>query len=65
MLKRTAVVFSSPCSGANVEKHFDNLQLWLTKKIIQMEDTDKSKIKSEDLKVNDKPDCIRTIILTV
>ncbi|KAI4796471.1 hypothetical protein KUCAC02_026973 [Chaenocephalus aceratus] len=39
MVQSTAVVFSSPSSGANVSKHFNNLQSWLLKKGLQLDDT--------------------------
>ena len=52
MLESAAVVFSSPSSGANVEKHFANLQSWLKRKGTQIEETVKSEINAEDLKVS-------------
>lgn len=65
MVRSAAVVFSSPCSGTNVEKHFNNIQSLLTREKFQIEDMGKSKINSEDLKVNDNTGCMRTVILTL
>ncbi len=63
MVKSAAVVFSSPCSGQNVEKHFKNLQLWLQKTKIDLDVTAESKSNMEDLKVNVKSDMIITLLL--
>lgn len=63
MLQSAAVVFSSPCSGQNVEKHFKNLQLWLQKTKIDLDVTAESKSNTEDLKVNVKSDFIITVLL--
>lgn len=54
LVQSAAVVFSSPCSGANVEKHFKNLQSWLQKIGTPLDVTTKTKGDAEDLKVNVK-----------
>lgn len=64
MVKSAAVVLSSPSSGAHVEKHFKNLQSLLTKKGVHIDETEKSKISSEDLKVNDNTQAVSTITFT-
>ena len=51
MLESAAVVYSSPSSGANVQKDFLNLQSWLKNKGIPKEEKVKSEINAEDLKV--------------
>ncbi len=63
LMQGAAVVFSSPCSGQNVEKHFKNLQLWLQKIKIDLDVTAESKSNMEDLKVNVKSDMIITLLL--
>ncbi|KAA0706254.1 hypothetical protein E1301_Tti016251 [Triplophysa tibetana] len=50
MVQSAAVVFSSPSSGARVEKHFKNLQSWMQKTAIEVNVTTKSKSSTEDLK---------------
>lgn len=62
LVQSVAVVFSSPCSGQNVEKHFKNLQLWLQKTKIDLDVNAKSKSKTEDLKVNVKSGFIITCL---
>lgn len=52
MVQSAAVLFSSPSSGANVERHFNNLQTWLQKKGIQLDETAKSQSNVEDFQVN-------------
>lgn len=49
VVQSAAVVFSSPCSGANVEKHFNNLQSWLQNKGFQLDETANSHINAEAL----------------
>ncbi|XP_034551979.1 uncharacterized protein LOC117821656 [Notolabrus celidotus] len=49
MVQSATVVFSSPSSEANVEKHFHNLQKWLQNKGIQLDDTAKPQSNAEDL----------------
>lgn len=52
MVESAAVVFSSPSSGANVEKHFNRLQSWLKKTgTPELDETAKSHQSSEDLTV--------------
>ncbi|XP_059376303.1 uncharacterized protein LOC132112707 isoform X12 [Carassius carassius] len=50
MVQSATVVFSSPCCGASVEKHFKNLQSWLQKKGTPLDETTKSRGDAEDLK---------------
>lgn len=50
MVQSVAVVFSSPSSGANVEKHFKNLQSWL-QNIGTPVDVTTSKRDNENLRV--------------
>lgn len=64
MFQSAAVVFSSPSSGANIEKHFNNLQSWLKKTGTQMDETAKSQLSSEDLTVNTCFGKVRTFILS-
>ncbi len=52
MLTSCTVVFSSPCSSENVEKHFNNIQTLLT--TIGESADDDSNIVSEDLEVHSK-----------
>lgn len=52
MLLSCTVVFSSPCSSENVEKHFNNIQTLLTN--IGESAADHSNIVSEDLEVHSK-----------
>ncbi|RXN24054.1 hypothetical protein ROHU_035230 [Labeo rohita] len=47
MLLSCTVIFSSPCSSENVEKHFNNIQNWLT--TIGESVVDESSIVPEDL----------------
>lgn len=60
MVQSAAVVFSSPSNGKNVEKHFNNLQSWLTKKPLQLDETAKSQSVAEDIKVYANSAHIRT-----
>ena len=48
MVQSAAVLFSSPSSGASVEKHFNNLQSWLTNSGLQLDETTKSHLGDED-----------------
>lgn len=52
MLLSCTVVFSSPCSSENIEKHFNNIQTLLTN--IGESAADDSNIVSEDLEVHSK-----------
>lgn len=52
MLLCCTVVFSSPCSSENIEKHFNNIQTLLTN--IGESAADDSNIVSEDLEVHSK-----------
>ncbi len=52
MLTSCTVMFSSPCSSENVEKHFNNIQTLLT--TIGESADDDSNIVSEDLEVHSK-----------
>ncbi|KAK2892423.1 hypothetical protein Q8A67_012411 [Cirrhinus molitorella] len=47
MLLSCTVIFSSPCRSENVEKHFNNIQNWLT--TIGQSVVDESSIVPEDL----------------
>ncbi|XP_076579586.1 uncharacterized protein LOC143315907 [Chaetodon auriga] len=50
MVQSAAVVFSSPSSAANVEKHFQNLQTWLQRSQVQLDDTSESSLIKDDLR---------------
>ncbi|XP_034549947.1 uncharacterized protein LOC117820325 [Notolabrus celidotus] len=64
LVESTAVVFSSPSSGENVEKHFQNLQLWLQRATLPVEESDKSEKSTEDLKMSaSAADVERTLTL--
>lgn len=52
MVQSAAVVFGSPCSGENVEKHFHNLQLLMQKANVDVDGNDRNSKADEDLKVN-------------
>lgn len=52
MLLSCTVIFSSPCSSDNVEKHFNNIQTMLTN--IGDSTVDDSSIVPEDLEVPTK-----------
>ncbi|XP_034552593.1 uncharacterized protein LOC117822073 [Notolabrus celidotus] len=57
-------MFSSPSSGENVEKHFQNLQLWLQRATLPVEESDKSEKSTEDLKMSaSAADVERTLTL--
>ena len=61
MVQSAAVVFSSPSSGANVEKHFQNIQSWLQKKGVQLDETaPKSQRNADDFQVNGNICCVKT-----
>lgn len=45
MVQSAAVVFTSPSSAAIVEKHFQNLQTWLQRRKIELDDTKSSAIQ--------------------
>ena len=54
MVESAAVVFGSPRSGDNVERHHRNLQSWLTRNRVEVEkDPTKSEDDTEDLTVNE------------
>ncbi|KAL7370450.1 hypothetical protein ABVT39_000967 [Epinephelus coioides] len=50
MVQSAAVVFNSPSSAANVEKHFQNLQTWLLRCKVQLDDAPQSSVIKDDLK---------------
>ncbi|XP_019215488.2 uncharacterized protein LOC109202448 [Oreochromis niloticus] len=50
MVQSAAVVFGSPCSGENVEKHFHNLQLWMQKANVDVDGNARNSKADEDLK---------------
>lgn len=53
MIRTATVVFASRSTGANVERHFSNLQTWLQKKGTQLDETAKPWSDPEGLEVND------------
>lgn len=63
MVQSAAVVFSSPCSAANVEKHLDNIQTWLQRTKTELDDTKSSAIQ-DDFKVSVYYFWIITLIFT-
>lgn len=52
MVQSTAVVFSSTHSGANVLKHFSNLQSWLQRHSPTIGEISSSCLDADDMKVN-------------
>jgi len=63
MLLSSTVIFSSPCSSENVEKHFNNIQTLLTN--IGESVVDDSSIVPEDLEVHSKHEKSLEIISSV
>lgn len=66
MVQSMAVVFSSPYRGANVEKHFKDLQSRLEKHRFRNDDPHgKSQLNVEDLKVNASSGCVKAFTFTL